>query len=256
MADKKKYVQVRNALSTRIAAMKTGDKLPTESELCDEYSVSRITIRRAIEELERDGLLKKVQGRGTFVTAPTFTTFYEERFADHITGLYRQQQARGAKVTTAVLSQRIVTNADAASRLGVDANEKLIELVRLRYVNEKLHQHVVTWLPFHRYPLALGQDFTQGSLFDYLESDYDVFLARNDLHVRVATPPADVVAGLKLTTSVPLLAIESTVYVADGTPVAHGIAHNTPETSEIFVSMNNTHSGTPSRPPLPRFLWS
>lgn len=47
---------------------KAGDRIPNEAELCDLYSVSRITVRRAIQELVEEGLLERKQGKGTFVS--------------------------------------------------------------------------------------------------------------------------------------------------------------------------------------------
>lgn len=47
-----------------------GDKLPSERELCERYSVSRITVRRAIAEAEREGLIERVHGVGNFVAPP------------------------------------------------------------------------------------------------------------------------------------------------------------------------------------------
>jgi GntR family transcriptional regulator len=66
------YVQLREALRTQIEeqGLRPGDRLPTETELEERYGVSRSTIRQAVGELETEGLLRRVQGKGTFVTAP------------------------------------------------------------------------------------------------------------------------------------------------------------------------------------------
>ena len=66
------YYQVKESLLEKIKSnqFKVGDLIPSESELQEEYNVSRITIRRAIQELVQEGHLHTVQGRGTFVSKP------------------------------------------------------------------------------------------------------------------------------------------------------------------------------------------
>lgn len=61
------YEDIKNLIKS--GTYKTGDRIPSESELSQEYSVSRITVRRAIEDLCADGYLSKKQGRGTFIGA-------------------------------------------------------------------------------------------------------------------------------------------------------------------------------------------
>ncbi|MGL5458273.1 MAG: GntR family transcriptional regulator, partial [Cetobacterium sp.] len=48
--------------------IKEFEKLPTEMQLCENYDVSRITVRKALEKLEQDNLIQKIRGKGTFVT--------------------------------------------------------------------------------------------------------------------------------------------------------------------------------------------
>ena len=69
------YQQVKEDIKAAIeqGKYKPKEKIPTEPELSAEYSVSRITVRRAVEELCSEGYLVKMQGRGTFVSSPEFT---------------------------------------------------------------------------------------------------------------------------------------------------------------------------------------
>lgn len=241
-----KYMAVRGSLLDRISAMHVGDKLPSESVLCDEFGVSRITLRHAVDGLVQDGRLSRQHGRGTFVSEPQPGVHYPERFADVVTGFYRQQTSAGHTVTTRVLRQELVPASDAVARcLEIAEGETVVELVRLRYVNGQLHQYVVTYLPSARFPDTITADFTVGSLYDYLHEHHGVRLTRNDLTVRVDEATPDIALNLAVATGLRLLSIASTVYDQDDAPVAFGIARHTPENSEIDLSLRM--AGTPPK---------
>ena len=66
------YLQIKNQLRQEIEAghYAAGDKLPSERELCETFSVSRIPVRKALEQLEAEGLIQSFQGKGSFVKTP------------------------------------------------------------------------------------------------------------------------------------------------------------------------------------------
>lgn len=245
-AGQSKYQAVRQHLLTRIATMEVGDRLPSEHQLCDEFGVSRITLRHAVDGLVLDGRLTREHGRGTFVSAPPADTRFPERFADEVTGFFRQQTAAGHHVRTRVLRQELgPADAALAAELGIGVGDTTVELVRLRYVNEQLHQHVVTWLPHERFPEVATHDFSSGSLYDFLRERYGVVLARNDLVVRVEEATPDVALNLDVDADLRLLSVASTVFDLDDSPVAYGIARHTPSNSEIDLSLRVPRGTTP-----------
>lgn len=240
-----KYVAVRDVLIRRVRSASPGDQLPTEPELCAEFGVSRITIRRAVEELIAEGLLVRQQGRGTFVTEPSRAGVFTEAFANRVIGFYRQQLEAGRVVTSRVLANHVVTNPDAAAALGVPATSALIELSRIRYVNGALQQCSTTWLPALAYRPVLNHDFTKGSLYEYIEQETGIVLIRNNLVVRVARADGDVSLALGIPDGEPILAMTTTVYGADDAPVAHGVTSFTPRNSEITISLRDLGGPVP-----------
>ena len=233
-----KYRAVRDSLLERISSMRVGDRLPSETVLCDEFEVSRITLRHAVDGLVQDGRLIREHGRGTFVSAPRPGVHYPERFADVVTGFHRQQTSAGHTVTTRVLRQELVPAGERVARLlDLPVGDSVVELVRLRYVNGQLHQHVVTYLPYERFPDTVTADFTSGSLYDHLHERYGVTLTRNDLTVRVEEAAPDVALNLDVEVGLRLLSVDSTVFDTDERPVAFGTARHTPLNSEIDLSL-------------------
>lgn len=231
-----KYVAVRSALLHRIREATPGDRLPTEPELCAEFGVSRITVRRAVEDLIGEGLLVRQQGRGTFVTEPPSAVFTES-FADRVIGFHRQQSQAGHVVTSRVLTNHIVVNPEAAVALAVRESSALIELSRIRFVNGTLQQYSTTWLPALNHLDVLDHDFTEGSLYEFVERERGMILARNDLVVRLGHAEADAAQALNIPEGEPILAMTTTVYDAFDTPVAHGVTSFTPRNSQITISM-------------------
>lgn len=235
-----KYVAVREHLLSRIQGMQPGDQLPAEPVLCDEYGVSRITLRHAVDGLIADGHLVRQHGRGTFVVEPQYRLRYRERFAGEVTGFYTQQTSEGFSVTTTVLRQRVTLAGEpTASQLDLNPADAVVELTRLRFVNGVLHHHVVTYLPFARFPDTAEVDFTDTSLFSHLTAEHNVALSRNDLLVSISPATEDVAEALRVPTDEKLLKIASTVFDADDVAVAYGYSHFTPQNSEIAFSLHN-----------------
>src|SRR5437660_2321569 len=76
-----RYYQLKEIIREQIASWEPGQLIPSELELCQMYSVSRTTVRKALDHLTQEGLLYRIQGKGTFVAPPTL----RERFVHQAT---------------------------------------------------------------------------------------------------------------------------------------------------------------------------
>jgi len=107
---------------------KSGDRLPTENELVEQYGVSRITVRTVLDMLVKEGLIHRQAGRGTFIAHATL-----EQGLSQIISFTEDMQRRGFTVGTRVLSSGLApATAYIADRLRVDPGEELAHLERLR----------------------------------------------------------------------------------------------------------------------------
>src|SRR5574341_1099270 len=97
------YYQLREALLTLIkeGRLKEGDLIPTERELGERFQVSRITVRRAIDELAREGYLVTQQGKGTFVARPKI-----QRHMTHMKSFSEEMADEGHRPGSRLLSLR------------------------------------------------------------------------------------------------------------------------------------------------------
>src|SRR5262245_45418444 len=147
----------------------SGDKLPSESELCAQYGVSRTVVRQALDEMEREGLVYKIKGKGAFVTGRKF----ESTFVQHAAGFHASMAGRGHAVSSEILLQEVVpARPHVARMLGLDVGEPVLALDRVRSVDGIRIQVVRAWLP-HRLCRGLeGVYLGDASLYEILETRY------------------------------------------------------------------------------------
>lgn len=164
------YQQVKEDIKAAIqnGKYKTKEKIPAEPALSAEYSVSRITIRRAVEELCSEGYLVKMQGRGTFVSTPRihrkFTaTGKVESFS---TTCKEQGMTAGAKV----LDCKIVpARQDEIKFLKLDGESLLVYIERVRTADGQPIFLENMFLPYEEYKDIMKMDLTDTSIFSTIQ---------------------------------------------------------------------------------------
>ena len=115
-------------LRNRSSKPKVGNQLPTEDSLIARFEVSRITVRRAIQNLVSRGLVEIRRGKGTFVAAPKITQELRE-----LSGFVEDMHALDRKPTARVLGREIVTaDATVASHLALTKGERVVRIRRVR----------------------------------------------------------------------------------------------------------------------------
>src|SRR6204780_841677 len=124
------YSRVETVLANEITDcdLRVGDQLPTEDSLVARFGVSRISVRRAIQNLVSRGLVEIRRGRGTFVAAPKITQDLKE-----LSGFVEDMHVLGHKPTARVIGKEIVTaNATVAGQLALTRGERVVRIRRVR----------------------------------------------------------------------------------------------------------------------------
>lgn len=125
------YHKVYRDLRARIAAgdLAVGARLPPEAELARQVDVSRITLRHALKLLAEEGLIARVHGRGTFVSARTRPTIASL----HATAPVKAAANIGASTTIEVVECRMIgASAQVAHHLALRRGDAVQKVVRLR----------------------------------------------------------------------------------------------------------------------------
>ena len=206
--------------------------IPSEHELCRQYSISRTVVRQALRELETKGLLYRVKGKGTFV-APTKL---QERFVQRSSGFFHEMTSKGFTVRSSVLEQRVVPAPSAVSEyLHLAEGAATIKVERLRFVEEDPIQLVTTYLPAELCPDVAEADLTSGSLYDLLKERYGLVVASGTrlLEAVAAQRPVSTLLGVKK--GAPLFRMESVSYLPDGRPLEYYVAWHRGDRTKLEI---------------------
>src|SRR5580704_4991990 len=139
------YARVETVLASEITDgdLKTGDQLPTEDSLIARFGVSRITVRRAIQNLVSRGLVEIRRGKGTFVAAPKIMQDLKE-----LSGFVEDMHALGRQPTARVIAKEIVTaDAIVARQLALTRGERIVKIRRVRLADGVPLSFDETYLP-------------------------------------------------------------------------------------------------------------
>jgi GntR family transcriptional regulator len=207
--------QIEDWLAGQIAAgaLVPGDRLPTEHELAASFGVSRMTLRHALAELARRGLVTRAVGRrgGTFVAAPKL-----EQDLTTLAGFSEQLRRHGMVAGARVLSATLRVPGPAA-RAALETGEAF-DIRRVRLADGKPVALERSLFPAVRFPGLLDLPL-EGSLYELLEEHYGLrpHRARESLEPVVAgAREADV---LGISAGAPLMQVERTAYARTGEPL-------------------------------------
>jgi GntR family transcriptional regulator len=211
------YARIRDELRAQIVAgiYQPHARLPSESELIARYGVSRITVRNALAELEKEGILFKIAGKGVFVSKPkSFQSLARlQGFAESMTGF-------DCEIFNELLSVRTLpANAEVARRLHLSEREPVSELQRVRYLNREPVSLDITYVRAHIGARLAREDLATRDIFLILENDYGIELGFADLTIDALLADSKVAKALQINLGDPILRIARLTHTASGEPL-------------------------------------
>lgn len=187
-AGKPKYQKIKERLLNSIQSgeLSDGACLPPERELCDRFNVSRVTVRKAIKELEEEEVVYRIQGKGTFINRhPNKIT----QVLTHLTSFTEDMLSRGMTAGSRILlTELVAASAEIAEKLGIKQGDPVILFQRLRladgepmaietsYLNDKL---------FH----PMLEKYMGGSFYSFMRDELGIVPRRAVQSIEVAAIP-------------------------------------------------------------------
>jgi GntR family transcriptional regulator len=206
------YFRIQQAILEQMqqGLLKPGQQLPTEAELGRQYQVSRITAKRALDELVRQGRAFRKQGRGTFVA--------QTRIRD-ISGFGSFSQdikARGLVPGSQVLLfKEIEPEPDVRERLRLAEGEHVYLLKRLRLANDEPVAEETAYLPCRFFPGLVDENLTNKSLYAILTEKYQIVPTWADAEIEARESTKEEASLLKMETGKSVLAARRVTFAAN-----------------------------------------
>ncbi|MEC5320563.1 GntR family transcriptional regulator [Brenneria populi subsp. brevivirga] len=212
------YLQIEQILSRQIRenTLKPGDPLPTEAEMCQQYQVSRMTARKAVDYLVRQGLVERFRGRGTFVARPDTRVKIRLPLDQHLTSSEVANSTQ-RKIVNRLLhfSQQPATH-EVAGALRIAENTPVHYMVRLRLIDGTPFVYEQSWMNQTLFP-DLGEQALSRSKYAYLKSKgYDAVGSHKEIFAEL--PSAEVREALGLARDEPVLRASVVAFFADDFP--------------------------------------
>ena len=206
------YQRIRGIIWKRIEAghLKPGDVVDSERELAKIHRVSLMTARHALTSLEREGVVERRRGAGTFVAPPKI-------HFNKLMSYSEQMASRGLVAGSELLCSKIIDyEPEIAARLAVTPNHRLVKVERLRHAANEPFALEVCYLSAEEFGGLVSAPLGKGSLFSILERDFGVELAHADEEVDATAADTRIADLLSVPRGTPLLRIRQVIYSTKG----------------------------------------
>ncbi len=239
------YIQLMDLLKTQIVEKKwsAGQQIPGEQDLCETYGVSRTVVRQALRELELEGAITRRKGKGTFISEPKIS----EGLIQKLTGFYQDMIERGLKPVTRVLHQQVVPADETVAKfLNILPGTQVVDIQRLRFINEEPIQLVTTYIPYTIFPPVATVDLSNRSLYEFLETEGGIILSRGRRYIEAVLANETEAMLLDIERGAPLLMLDSISYTENEIAFEYYHALHRGDRSRFEVDLIRSRETSPS----------
>ena len=232
------HTQIAEALRIQIQneEFKDNEHLPSERELAEQYAVSRMTVRQALQKLRHENLIYHERGVGTFVNNRKIDVHTR-----NLNGFSEEMLSLGLKPSSRVLTFRRELASEAVMHdLQLGAGAEVIYLERLRLADAEPMAFEKTYLPAYLFPKLEEFDLTKNSLYQVLVENYDLQMDHAEEILEAASAPKRVAEQLGIRAGAPILVVHRVVFSENNQPIesAHTIYRADRYRATFYLSKN------------------
>ena len=232
------YFQLKNIVKSKITSneLKAQERLPSESQLCIEYGVSRATVRQAILELEKDGFVYRERGKGTFVTDR------EALKQLSLKGTIENLIASGRGTFIKVLEYREVSPPSRVAKiLRLKENVNIFQLEIIRLIPKGPFGYSFIYIPLHFGKMISRDELSEKTEFiTFFERKSRTRVHRASQSIDVSLANEVVAKNLAIKPMDPVLVIERQYYARDGSALFMSLTYFRPDIYKYKIELTRT----------------
>lgn len=230
------YIQIHNQIRDEIEKGKwtVGDRIPSERELATQFSVSRMTLRQAVQTLVDEGILERKIGSGTFVASKKVQEkmIGIESFTDIML-------SQGRKPTSKTISYHVKpASTSEAEKLQLDESQMVLRMERIRYADGVPICFEVATIPYI-FIDGLSKSAVTRSLYKSLEEEKGFVIGRAEQTVSAMLASERISDYLAIKRSDAILRLKQISYFADGQPFEYVRTQYVGNRFEFYLEKNN-----------------
>ncbi|MGI8469355.1 MAG: GntR family transcriptional regulator [Pyrinomonadaceae bacterium] len=211
------HTQIAEALRIKIQndEFKEKENLPSERELAEQYLVSRMTVRQALQKLRLEGLIYHERGVGTFVNNRKIDVHTR-----NLNGFSEEMLSLGLVPSSRVLTLgRELANKDVMQDLHLGAGAEVVHLERLRLADNEPMAFEKTFLPAYLFPKLEEFDLTKNSLYQVLTKNYNLRMRYAEESLEAKSATRFIAQQLEIRAGAPVLVVHRVVFSESNQPI-------------------------------------
>lgn len=173
---------VKNLIDS--GTLSQGDLIPSENQLCEEFNVTRMTVRSALSNLVKEGYITRRRGIGSIVLGGKI---YDN--ISSVSGFTQEMRSKNKEVSNILIDLKVLeADEELTKSLGLALGENVWEICRVRLADKKKVSYMVTYMPVKLFPNLTKKD-CEGSLYSYIEEicGYKIAISEREVEAIIST---------------------------------------------------------------------
>jgi GntR family transcriptional regulator len=214
------YITIAEDIKQKINSghLRPSDAVPSENALCKEYGASRMTVRKGLAILAKDGYIYSIPGKGSFVSKPEMNkyTLYYDEMSNSINTVDR---SRLLEVNIIMPDEKL------AGELQTTINKNVIVIRRLFYTEGKPVAYDVKYLLYHKGMPIVEKEIERATFPEMISGSMSAFALKKELTISAQMPDEEVKRYLNIYDELPLLVVEQRIYNDENKPIGVGVTY-------------------------------